>query len=72
VERFAPTETYAVVWYKGKDWLACPVEGSTGVYQVNAAAVGDKTGCVNFEMAAIEVESSEPQAYQYGDPITIS
>ncbi|TVY30797.1 hypothetical protein LHYA1_G000419 [Lachnellula hyalina] len=72
IERFAPTETYAAVWFKGSDWLACPVADSVGVYQVRAAAIGDKTGCIYFEMAAIEVGSEEPQAYQYDSPLVVS
>ncbi|TVY82217.1 putative secreted protein [Lachnellula suecica] len=72
IEVFGPRETYATVTFKGSNWLACPVEGAASVYQVNAAAVASKTGCVGFEMAAIEVGSSEPQAYEYVAPYTVS
>lgn len=42
------------------------------MYRVRAAAVGDKTGCIYFEMAAVEVGSEDPQAYEYGSPVVVS
>lgn len=69
VERFEPTETYATVTYKGGSWKACPVEGSNAngtVYQVRTSSGSTSSaGCIDFEMAAIEIGSVEPQAYEY-------
>ncbi|KAH8654481.1 hypothetical protein BGZ60DRAFT_546963 [Tricladium varicosporioides] len=73
IERFLPQETFAAVAYKGQSWQACSAKDA-GSYYVYLA--GSKTGCVDFEMNAIEHFPSIdgirfPEAFSYDAPPVI-
>lgn len=72
VEFFPPDKSaYAGVTFRGSGFLACPVEGEEGVYRISAQAGTDRTDCTKITIQAVD-SGSEPHAYQYEAPYTVS
>ncbi|RDL30159.1 uncharacterized protein BP5553_10437 [Venustampulla echinocandica] len=68
---FFPSDksAYAAVIFHGEAFLACPL-GEEGVYRVHAFA-DSRTDCTKIEIQAVD-SGSEPHAYQYTAPYTVS
>ncbi|KAG9229207.1 hypothetical protein BJ875DRAFT_475496 [Amylocarpus encephaloides] len=68
---FFPTgsSAYAGIIWKGRNWVACPVAGKTGVFQIQTAAIGHRSECVDIHVEALELGGDKtPQAYEYISP----